>query len=173
MAAPRNKYGLTAKQEAFAVNYACKGMTKSEAYRLAYKTGNMDQKTVWESACRLSTHHKVAARIDELLSEMQADDVVSSQKVLRQMRDISEIALQTGQPGVAMQATDRLMRHKALLTDKLVTSREGVEHDQDIIKTLAQGDERKERLLRQIIGSDEAFAPLEAVEDDDKEPASG
>jgi hypothetical protein len=170
MAARRNKHGLTAKQDAFAVNYACKGMTKADAYRLAYNTTNMKDKQVYEEACKLSKHPKVTQRANELLDEMQVDDIVSAQKILRSMLDTAESAAETGQLGVAMQANDRLMRHKALLTDRVLTSREGPGLDDDIVKTLAQGDPRKERQLRAIIGSDDVFAPLEVVEDDITEP---
>lgn len=165
MAAKRNKHGLTRKQDAAAVNYACKAMTQSEAYRQAYETSNMDEKTVWEAASRLFSNSKVAARVNELLGEMQIDDIVSGQKILKRMEVVAETAAQTGQLGVAMQANDRLMRHKALLTDRVLTSREGAGLDEDIVKTLAQGDPRKERQLRAIIGSDDAFAPLEVVEE--------
>ena len=165
MAARRNKHGLTAKQEAFARNYACKGMSKADAYRMAYNPTRMADKTIYEAACRLSKHSKVLARTNELLDEMQVDDIVSSQKILRDMMDTAEIAMASGLPGVAMQANDRLMRHKALLTDRVLTSREGPGLDTVIVKALAQGDPRKERQLRAIIGSDDAFAPLEVVED--------
>jgi hypothetical protein len=167
MAAARNKHGLTAKQERFAVAYACRGMTKSDAYRLAYNTNKMEDKTVYEAACRLSKDSKMIARINVLLDEMQVEDIVSGQQILRMMLDDRELARESGLPGVAVQAGDRLMRHKALLTDRVVSSREGAGLDEDIVKTLARGDARKERMLRQIIGSDDAFAPLESVDDTD------
>lgn len=165
MAAARNKYGLTAKQEAFAVNYALKGMTKADAYRLAYAGTKMNDNEVYVEACKLSKHPKILLRTNDLLDEMQVDDVVSSQNILRSMLDTAEQAKEMGQPGVAVQAHDRLMRHKALLTDRVISSREGSGLDQDIVKTLAQGDPRKERQLRAIIGSDDAFAPLEVVDE--------
>ena len=175
MPATRNQYGLTHKQERFAVNYACKGMTKTDAYRLAYPGGENSDKTIWEEACKLSKHPKVLPRINDLLSEMQVDDIVSSQQILRWMIDDRELAHNSGLPGVAMQCGDRLMRHKALLTDRVVSSREGAGLDTDIISALAGGDPRKERQLRAIIGSDEGFAPLEVVDntltpDEDSNP---
>lgn len=172
MAAARNQHGLTAKQEAFAVNYACKAMTKADAYRLAFNATKMTDKQIYEEACKLSKHPKVLQRINALLDEMQVDDIVSSQQILRMMLDNAELAVESGLPGVAVQAGDRLMRHKALLTDRVVSSREGAGLDTDIVKTLAGGDPRKERQLRAIIGSDDAFAPLEVVDSEDSTDAT-
>lgn len=142
-------------------------MTKADAYRLAYNPRKMDDQAIYTAACRLSKDAKVLRRTNELLDEMQVEDIVSGQQILRMMLDDRELARASGLPGVAVQAGDRLMRHKALLTDRVVSSREGAGLDTDIVKTLAGGDPRKERQLRAIIGSDEAFAPMEVVESDD------
>lgn len=164
MANARNRKGVTAKEEAFAVNYACKGMTKADAWRLSHPGSKASDQAIWVDACRMSKRPNVLLRINELLDEMQVDDIVSSQQILRWMIDDRELAHNSGLPGVAMQCGDRLMRHKALLTDRVVSSREGAGLDTDIVTALAGGDPRKERQLRAIIGSDDAFAPLEVVD---------
>lgn len=154
------------------MNYACKGMTKADAYRLAYTGNKLTEKQIYEEACKLSNHPKILQRTNDLLSEMQVEDIVSGQQILRMMLDDRELARASGLPGVAVQAGDRLMRHKALLTDRVVNSREGAGLDTDIVKTLAGGDPRKERQLRAIIGSDDAFAPLEVVDSEDSTDAT-
>lgn len=57
---------LTAKQEAFAVEYVQNGGNGSAAYRHAYDASAMTDKSVWEKASELRHHGKVSARIDQL-----------------------------------------------------------------------------------------------------------
>ena len=54
--------GLTVKQNDFVVEIV-EGASQTSAYRSAYNTQNMSQKTIWEEASRLRRHPKVAARI--------------------------------------------------------------------------------------------------------------
>ena len=56
---------LTVKQNDFVVEIM-EGASQTSAYRSAYNTQNMSQKTIWEEASRLRRHPKVAARIIEL-----------------------------------------------------------------------------------------------------------
>jgi len=65
--------GLTAKQEAFAQAIA-NGSNQTNAYRLAYDSENMTDKSIWEKASELAASVKVSERIDTLkerLSEKQ------------------------------------------------------------------------------------------------------
>ena len=62
---------LTAKQENF-VELLTQGICQSSAYRGAYDTQKMSDKTVWEEASRLRRHPKVTARIVELEAEKEA-----------------------------------------------------------------------------------------------------
>lgn len=57
---------LTAKQEIAAQAYALEGMTQSDAYRAAYSTENMTDKSVHELASRLFADIKVSSRVEEL-----------------------------------------------------------------------------------------------------------
>ena len=63
--------GLTVKRNDFVVEIA-EGASETSAYRCAYNTQNMSQKTIWEEASRLRRHPKVAARIVELEAEKEA-----------------------------------------------------------------------------------------------------
>ena len=57
---------LTTQQETFAQNIIM-GMSQAEAYRNAYNTNKMTDKTVWEKASRLMATDKVRARVSSLL----------------------------------------------------------------------------------------------------------
>jgi hypothetical protein len=64
---------LTEKQMKF-VEEVSEGGSQSNAYRKAYDTSQMAPKTIWEEASRLRRHPKVAARIEELEAEKEAQE---------------------------------------------------------------------------------------------------
>lgn len=68
---------LTAKQEKF-VQGIIEGKSQAEAYRSAYNTQKMADKTIWENASRLMADSKVTARMNELRSQMMAASIMSA-----------------------------------------------------------------------------------------------
>ena len=78
--------GLTAKQEAFAIEVA-KGSTLSAAYRKSYNTENMADKTVWDSASRLADHPAVAARINQEVERIERERPHDDAATRRLVRD--------------------------------------------------------------------------------------
>ncbi len=62
---------LTAKQQRFAELVALEGMMLVDAYRQAYDTSRMTDKTAHESASKLAADPKVGARIEALKAEIQ------------------------------------------------------------------------------------------------------
>lgn len=62
---------LTAKQQRFAELVALEGMMLVDAYRQAYDTSRMTDKTAHESASKLAADPKVSARIESLKAEIQ------------------------------------------------------------------------------------------------------
>lgn len=73
---------LTAKQEKFAQCVALEDMTYTDAYKTAYNTKNMSNKTANEQACILANDPKIAARIAELRAEIAKDKIMSAQERL-------------------------------------------------------------------------------------------
>ena len=96
---------LTAKQEKFAQAIALEEMNQADAYRSAYDTSKMSDKTVWEKASKLAADSKVRARITELREETVTPKVMSAQKRREKLTDIAENA---EDPNVAMKAIDLL-----------------------------------------------------------------
>ena len=78
---------LTAKQEAFVQNIL-QGMSQADAYRSAYDTKRMTEKTVWESASKLMANPKVATRLKELRDELASEAIMSAQKRLEWLTGI-------------------------------------------------------------------------------------
>ena len=73
---------LTAKQEIFAQNIIM-GMSQAEAYRNAYNTKKMSDKTVWENASRLMNNSKVIARVNELRSQVATTAIMTAEERLK------------------------------------------------------------------------------------------
>lgn len=71
---------LTPKQEQFAKAIALEGMSYSDAYRSAYDTKRMSDKTVNEKASLLKDEDKIRARIKELRDEVDTPKIISAQK---------------------------------------------------------------------------------------------
>lgn len=78
---------LTAKQELFAQNVV-KGMSQADAYRSAYSTAKMADKTIHENASRLANDSKVRARIDELRGQLASDTIMTAQKRLEWLTEL-------------------------------------------------------------------------------------
>ena len=72
---------LTAKQEAFVQNILS-GMTQADAYRAAYDTSKMADKTIHERASVLAAQSKIKARITELRERITSETIMSAQKRL-------------------------------------------------------------------------------------------
>ena len=69
---------LTAKQELF-VNKIIEGMSQADAYRAAYSTKKMNDKTIHEAASRLANDSKVSARLAELRGQLTKATIMSAQ----------------------------------------------------------------------------------------------
>lgn len=78
---------LTAKQEKF-VQGIIDGMSQADAYRSAYDTSRMSDKTVYEKASRMMSDDKIRARLEELRGNMIAPSIMSAQKRLEWLTEL-------------------------------------------------------------------------------------
>ena len=78
---------LTAKQEEFAQNII-KGMSQADAYRSAYNTSRMTDKTIHEKASRMANDDKVRARITELRGQIATESIMTAQKRLEWLTEL-------------------------------------------------------------------------------------
>ena len=72
---------LNGKKELFARKIV-EGMSQADAYRAAYSTSGMSNKTVWEKASRLMADDKVRARVQELADEAASESVMTARERL-------------------------------------------------------------------------------------------
>lgn len=120
---------LTKKQDAFATEYV-KCDNKSQAYRFAYNTSRMTDKSINEKACELSKNVNVASRIKELKEEaakiakkefqIDSKELLSHLNILRNSRideyvDFVEISMPNGidqKTGEEIYKTERVLQFK-------------------------------------------------------------
>lgn len=108
---------LTAKQEKFVQSIVLDEMNLSDAYRSAYNTDKMSDKTVNEKASLLASEDKIRARILELRQEATTPKVMSAQKRREKLTDLAE----SEDPNVAMKAIDLLNKMDGEYVQKVET----------------------------------------------------
>ena len=134
--------GLTLKQEAFAVAVAVEGLSLVGAYRKAYETGAMQQKTVENEACKLAAHPVVATRIEDLLEEKKRKaahvEARASDRIWRGVWALAEG--EDTPPAVKATALGLAAKLAGMLTDKVELTAPGSAHDieQELIARLAK-----------------------------------
>jgi len=83
---------LTDKQEKF-VLAVVEGKTQVEAYKLAYDTSGMKEKTIHERASRLMAECKISARYNELrqkvISRLEEDAIITVEEVVKELKKIA------------------------------------------------------------------------------------
>lgn len=78
---------LTAKQEKF-VNCIIEGMSQADAYRSAYNTSRMTDKSIHESASRLMNDVKVSARLTELREQLSSKSIMTAQQRMEWLTEL-------------------------------------------------------------------------------------
>ena len=112
---------LTAKQENF-VELLTQGRCQTSAYRSAYDTQNMSDKTVWEEASRLRRHPKVSTRILELDKEKEERRRLQAfSREERVLNELERIAFGDGPVASKLKAMELLGKHIGLFTPKKVS----------------------------------------------------
>ena len=108
---------LTPKQELFAQSIALEDMNKSDAYRSAYDTKKMSDKTINEKASLLASQDKVRARIKELREQVVSPKIISAQKRKEWLTEVinnSEIDI-----NARLKASDQLNRMEGEYVQKV------------------------------------------------------
>lgn len=144
---------LTAKQEKFAQGVALEDMTYTEAYKSAYDTQNMSDKTVNEKACLLAKNDKIRARIEELRAEAMSDKIMSARERLEWLtRVIKEQEMETKAvlvEGSAVEVqTKPTLDHRLKAMDQM--NKMTGEYTQKVVANVTYEDN-----LRKLVGEDE------------------
>ena len=94
---------LTPKQERFWIEYLATG-NASEAYRRAYNTCGMNDRTIQKRAGELLVHGVIAGRIAETRARAEANGICSLAEHMQELETLREIAKKNGQAGAAVSA---------------------------------------------------------------------
>lgn len=78
---------LTPKQEKF-VQGIIEGKSQADAYRSAYSTKNMTDKTVREEASRLMSDPNISATVKELRNQAKASTIMSARERMEWLTDL-------------------------------------------------------------------------------------
>lgn len=97
------EYKYTSKEEK-AINEYLKGKTKTEAYKSAYNTSRMKDKTINEYASRFFSKSKIVARVDKLMEESNSKAVLTRKECLEGLTRAFYIAL-----GIETQEIDEVL----------------------------------------------------------------
>jgi phage terminase small subunit len=81
---------LTAQQEKFAQAIALEDMNQADAYRSAYNTSRMTDKSIWEKASELAANVKVRSRVAELRKMAMTPKVMNAQERRETLTDIAK-----------------------------------------------------------------------------------
>lgn len=109
---------LTAKQEQFVQNII-QGMSQADAYRSAYSTKNMSDKSIWESASRLMNDVKVASRVAELRAQLTKSTIMTAQQRLEWLTNI--INSETETTADKLRASDQMNKMQGEYVQKVET----------------------------------------------------
>ena len=107
---------LTPKQETFVKAIVLDGMNYSDAYRAAYNTTGMSDKTVNEKASRMKDADKIRARILELSAEIDSPKIMTVTKRAEKLSALAE----SEDPNVVMKAIDLLNKMTGEYVQKVV-----------------------------------------------------
>ena len=107
---------LTPKQEKFVKSIVLEGMNYTDAYRSAYNTKGMSDKTVNEKASLLKDQDKIRARILELSKEIDSPKIMI---VTKRAEKLSELA-ESEDPNVVIKAIDLLNKMTGEYIQKVV-----------------------------------------------------
>jgi len=157
MARPRlGADGLNPKQRRF-VGLLAKGMTKSDAYLIAYGRQGKSQNSVYDCASRLAKQPSVVSRYRELLEVADIADIDSVNDAMADLLSDIELARERGHMSALASLTDKRLRCHGMLSDRLVLTAEQRASDHDLIEALAKGDETIRDTLRLSIANKDGF----------------
>jgi len=123
---------LTVKQEKFAKEYVKCGCA-SEAYRHAYNTSRMKDKSIHELSCRLLADVKVSSRVDQLKVKASKRHEITLDKMLEMFLEDRDQAKALDQTSVAISADNsiaKMLGHMIERSEKKID----IEHKVELIE---------------------------------------
>ena len=121
---------LSAKQEQFVQNIIS-GMSLADAYRSAYSTEKMSNKTVHEAASRLAKDGKIIARIEEIREQIADANIMSAKERLVWLSKLIKSEEET--TADKLRASDQMNKMQGEYTTKIVGDIKGSVKLEDLL----------------------------------------
>jgi hypothetical protein len=112
------------------------GKSASDAYRIAYNTENMLERTIWANASRLKSHSKIAAWLNIVKREQLTASRYTLDDHIKELTEAQEIAKEKGQIGPMVAAIEKKGRALGLYIEKHEDINQG--SDVDMIEAIGQ-----------------------------------
>lgn len=109
--------GLTQRQEAFCLAFI-ETSSGSAAYRVAYNSKKMSDKTIHECASRLLADRKVSARVSELRAQAADKAVLTLAKHLEKLAELRDMAVNDDEWDAAIRAETKRGEAAGLYPDR-------------------------------------------------------
>ncbi len=142
---------LNVRQRRFAEAYVVSGDASKAAEQAGYSS-----RTATSQGGRLLRHVLVAERISQLQAEATKRAALDVDDVIDMLMDSYRDAKTANQHGPAVRCAELLGKHLAMFKDRLLFEEQGVSDD-DLVESLAGGDEQKRAMLRAVIGPPDTF----------------
>jgi phage terminase small subunit len=142
---------LTPRQRRFAEAYAACGNASEAARRAGYSIQRAPH-----TGARLMKNGHVIAKITELQAEATARAEIEVDDVIDMLLASYTDAKTANQHGPAVRCAELLGKHLSMFTDRLLVEEQGVSDD-DLVESLAGGDEQKRAMLRAVVGAGDTF----------------
>lgn len=150
---PKVSDGLTIKEAEFARLVAC-GHTQTDAIALVSNLKRAKPETIRNMGCKFMARPHVKARVRELLKAARIEDILTVGQHVRDILDHRNAAFADGNH-TAVAAHDKTLAQILGMTSlRVVVDPEKSQSDEDLVASLAQGDEHKARMLRAVMGKD-------------------
>jgi phage terminase small subunit len=146
MAAKKNEFGLTDKQEKFAQEYIrCKNA--SEAYRNSYNAGKMSDNVIHTKAYEVLKNGAVTVRLNELRGEIKQRHNITVDSLVKELEQARQVALAAETPQTSAAVAATMGKAKLCGLDKQLVELSG-----EIKTTDITDEELKEKLNKLGMG---------------------
>ena len=141
--------GLTPKQARFAAEYLVDLNASAAARRAGYS-----ERTAEQQGCRLLRNVKVAARIASLQDKTAKRLEVTVDSIMADLEDLCRGAVRAGQFGPAVRAKELMGKRLGMFADRVIVNEIQQLSDEELVKSIAGGDPRREALARELLAPD-------------------
>ena len=154
---PDQQTGELTANEAKACVYRAQGMSKAEAYKLAFNKSRAKPKSIGDQAGRLFADSRVQSRMRELLASVQLTDIITIGESLLKLEDWQRMAIEDRNHNALTSYMRMEMQMHGMLKDTVSMTVENRADDLVLLKKLAGDDKSKLAVVQTMLGAQDTF----------------